>query len=188
MLIALSPGLVSLMTDDIVDHQAYEQLLHIGFSTPAFEQDESQGLSYGTIISISNCSIRAMTHSDRSPSPARSAATGATGSNSDRSGSNSTLQMDRKRLLMVLEQGLTLMLSQAMFCLQDANLSPRDKQLLRRELGAELGSVNETMRRYVQRGTKSPQTVLNVHEGSKLAKSDEQFMKFVSTIVQKIFK
>ena len=103
---------------------------------------------------------------------------GSTGSSiSDRSGggSNSTLQMDRKRLLMVLEQGLTLMLSQAMFCLQDVNLSPRDKQLLRRELGAELGSVNETMRRYVQRG-------------SKLAKSDEQFMKFVSTIVQKIFK
>ena len=59
-----------------VDHQAYEQLLHIGFSTPAFEQDESQGLSYGTIISISNCSIRAMTHSDRSPSPARSATSG----------------------------------------------------------------------------------------------------------------
>lgn len=113
-------------------------------------------------------------------------------SNSERSGgggSNSTtLQMDRKRLLMVLEQGLTLMLSQAMFCLQDSNLSPRDKQLLRRELGAELGSVNETMRRYVQRGSKTPQTVLNVHDGSKLAKSDEQFMKFVSTIVQKIFK
>merc|ERR1711881_728468 len=99
-------------------------------------------------------------------------------------GSNSTtLQMDRKRLLMVLEQGLTLMLSQAMFCLQDSNLSPRDKQLLRRELGAELGSVNETMRRYVHRGTKSPQTVISGSpistSGSKLAKSDEQFMKFV---------
>ena len=71
MLLALSPDLVSLMTDDIIDHDAFEQLLQIGFSTPAFEQDESQGLSFGTIISIGNCCIRAMTHSDRSPSPAR---------------------------------------------------------------------------------------------------------------------
>ena len=38
MLIALSPDLVALVTDDILDTDAYEQLLQIGFSTPAFEQ------------------------------------------------------------------------------------------------------------------------------------------------------
>ena len=38
MLIALSPDLITLITDDIIDHAAYEQLLQIGFSTPAFEQ------------------------------------------------------------------------------------------------------------------------------------------------------
>lgn len=38
MLIALSPDLVALVTDDIVDKDAFEQLLQIGFSTPAFEQ------------------------------------------------------------------------------------------------------------------------------------------------------
>ena len=38
MLISLSPDLVALVTDDIVDSEAYEQLLQIGFSTPAFEQ------------------------------------------------------------------------------------------------------------------------------------------------------
>ena len=70
MLIALSPDLVALVTDDIVDKDAFEQLFQIGFSTPAFEQDESHGLSYGTIISISNFCIRTMTHGDRSPSPA----------------------------------------------------------------------------------------------------------------------
>ena len=70
MLIALSPESVALVTDDIVDKDAFEQLFQIGFSTPAFEQDESHGLSYGTIISISNFFIRTMTHGDRSPSPA----------------------------------------------------------------------------------------------------------------------
>ena len=38
MLIALSPDLVALVTDDLVDTDAFEQLLQIGFSTPAFEQ------------------------------------------------------------------------------------------------------------------------------------------------------
>ncbi len=38
MLISLSPDLVALVTDDIVDYASYEQLLQIGFSTPAFEQ------------------------------------------------------------------------------------------------------------------------------------------------------
>ena len=37
-LIALSPDLIALITDDVVDVHAYEQLLQIGFSTPAFEQ------------------------------------------------------------------------------------------------------------------------------------------------------
>ena len=149
-------------------------------------KDESHGLSYGTVISVSNFCIRTMTHGDRSPSPARS------GPTSDRNSGN-LLQMDRKRLLMVLEQSLTLMLAQALLCLSHDKLSSRDKQLLRRELGAELGSVNETMRRYFYRSlSKSPQTVMSPTPGcthsARLNKSDEQFMKFVSNIVQKVFK
>ena len=93
---------------------------------------------------------------------------------------------------MVLEQGLTLVLSQALLCLSNEQLSTRDKQLLRRELGAELGSVNETMRRYFYRSlSKSPQPVIpasSPNAASRLTKSDEQFMKFVSNIVQKVFK
>ena len=94
---------------------------------------------------------------------------------------------------MVLEQCLTLMLAQALLCLSHDKLSSRDKQLLRRELGAELGSVNETMRRYFYRSlSKSPQTVMSPSPGAthstRLTKSDEQFMKFVSNIVQKVFK
>ena len=38
MMISLSPDLVALITDDIMDIEAFEQLLQIGFSTPAFEQ------------------------------------------------------------------------------------------------------------------------------------------------------
>ena len=133
-----------------------------------------------------------MTHGDRSPSPARSICAAGPGAQADRTGVIGQ-QLDRKRLLMVLEQGLTLVLSQALLCLSNEQLSPRDKQLLRRELGAELGSVNETMRRYFYRSlSKSPQPAMTANSpntgASRLTKSDEQFMKFVSNIVQKVFK
>ena len=138
-----------------------------------------------------------MTHGDRSPSPARTIGIGGGGTGVSQTEHRSGNQLDRKRLLMVLEQSLTLVLSQALLCLNNESLSPRDKQLLRRELGAELGSVNETMRRYFYRSlSKSPQPVLSsatspttsASTSSRLAKSDEQFMKFVSSIVQKVFK
>ena len=157
-------------------------------------KDEKQGLSYGVIISISNFCVRAMTHGDRSPSPARISGPGH--HQTERGSGN---QLDRKRLLMVLEQSLTLVLSQALLCLNNESLSPRDKQLLRRELGAELGSVNETMRRHFSRSlSKSPQPGLSSvtsPSGSASAptsrlmgKSDEQFMKVIMSIVQKVFK
>ena len=60
--------------------------------------------------------------------------------------------MDRRQLLLVLEQSLYVLLSQALLILSnEGGMSLREKQLLRRELGAELGSLTESMRRYVQK-------------------------------------
>ena len=112
--------------------------------------------------------------------------------------------MDRRQLLLVLEQSLYLLLSQALLILSnEGGLSLREKQLLRRELGAELGSLTESMRRYVQKGLrtlserKSPLSLNTVAKSPIqndrcstpiLAKSDEMFMKHLSEIVQKAFK
>jgi hypothetical protein len=52
--------------------------------------------------------------------------------------------MDRKRLILVLEKSLILVLAQGLLFLADQRIVARDKQLLRRELGAELvRHVNE---------------------------------------------
>ena len=48
------------------------------------------------------------------------------------------------------------------------------------------GSITENFRRHVQRGGKSHQ--IESGTSSRLSKSDENFMKFVTTIVQKAFK
>ena len=121
--------------------------------------------------------------------------------------------MDRRQLLLVLEQSLYVLLSQALLILSnEGGLSLREKQLLRRELGAELGSLTESMRRYVQKGNRAvsdrrsplllggtesasntaPPKSPSHHDGSStasgMAKSDELFMKCLSEIVQKAFK
>jgi len=41
-------------------------------------------------------------------------------------------------VIFVMENALMLIMSQVMRCIRDPNLSQRDKQLLKRELGAEL--------------------------------------------------
>ena len=114
--------------------------------------------------------------------------------------------MDRRRLILVLEQSLTVMLSQAMLCFSDPDYADRDKQLLKRELGAELSSFTESMRRHMFRGntaasSRSPQLGGGGGGGSSpsgsgsgsllnasLNKSDEQFMKFISSVVHNVFK
>jgi hypothetical protein len=62
---------------------------------------------------------------DRSPSPSKS-------------GRSESGSMDRKRLILVLEKSLILVLAQGLLFLADQRIVARDKQLLRRELGAEL--------------------------------------------------
>ena len=74
MLSFLSPDLVALLTDDLVDHSSYIELLQMGFSSPTFEQDEIGALTYGTIVSISNLCIKNLARipqqpNERSPSP-----------------------------------------------------------------------------------------------------------------------
>ena len=120
--------------------------------------------------------------------------------------------MDRRQLLLVLEQSLYVLLSQALLILSnEGGFSLREKQLLRRELGAELGSLTESMRRYVQKGNRalsdrrSPLLLGATESASNLVppkspvhheyplipglpKSDEIFMKYLSEIVQKAFK
>ena len=80
--------------------------------------------------------------------------------------------------------------------LKNTDYNTRDKALVRRELGAELGSFVESMRRFVQRTSKSPIIMTSTTSSSNspgrstnvLSKSDEKFLKVVSSIVHNIYK
>ena len=80
MLHQLSPDLIKLLTDALVDHASYIELLQMGFSSPTFEHDEVGVLTYGTIISISNVCIKYLARTPQSkehtsPPSTRSAST-----------------------------------------------------------------------------------------------------------------
>ena len=101
----------------------------------AFPQD---GLTYGTLISLSNVCVRAITrqHGDaqRSPSPlvtstpskpaeTPSPTPAAAGTTRSREASSSseraTMLMDRKRLTLVMEQALMVLLGQSLLFFSD---------------------------------------------------------------------
>ena len=183
MLTFLTPDLTALLSNNLIDYDAYEILLGIGFSTPTFERDEQTGLTYGTVISIGSLCIRNLTKcSDRSPSPSKSPQS---------SSSRELVTMDKRKMVVVLEQTMYVLLSQALLILLSEKVSSRERQLLRRELGAELGSVTESVRRYMQRANRTPTSGSTPHRrpsASVLTKSDEDFMKLISGTVQKTFK
>lgn len=68
----------------------------------------------------------------------------------------------------------------------------QEKQLLKRELGSELGSFVESIRRQAQRGLRSPltrQTSLSSSPATAaVGVGDQSFLKLVGHVVQRIFK
>ncbi len=68
----------------------------------------------------------------------------------------------------------------------------RDRQLLRRELGSELSSFTESLRRHhFHRGGRSPHPSGSGGAGGSVSGfdgGDEAFIKVISGIVQNVFK
>lgn len=197
LLSALSPPLPALLAGDaLLDPEKWEPLLAVSFSGPTLEQD-GDIVSYGTLIALANLCVRSISRDTRSPSPGRAAS-----ASSPRPAQTATPldTPERKKLTMVMEKSLTILLSQSILCLADPHLQLREKQLLRRELGAELGSITDSWRRYLLRGAKSPGPVRGSRspgppasggtspQPPRASKSDEQFMKLISSLVQSVFK
>lgn len=154
LLLALSPPLPSLLAGSaLLDPDRWESLLTATFSSPALEQD-GDCPTYGTLLALANVCVRSLARDARSPSPGRSAASPVRGRPTSAPPPDTP---ERRRLVLVLERCLTLLLQQALLSLgQGQAANTRETQLLRRELGAELGSITDTWRRHLHRGGRSP--------------------------------
>lgn len=139
----------------------WERHLSPSFGTPSLDHlDAPPSLSFGTLNAVASHTLRILSKPDQ--------------------------QLDqRSRLTLVLEQSLSLLLSQALLYILDPRLCAQEKQLLKRELGAELGSFVESIRRQAQRGLRSPATASTVRSVSSTV--HQSFLKLVGHIVQRIF-
>merc|ERR1719483_476230 len=149
----------------MLDPDKWEPLLIPTFSGPTLEQDGDIP-SYGMLLSLANVCVRTVARDTRSPSPGRSAASPIRGRPASAPPPDTP---ERKRLLLVMEMSLSLLLSQSLLSLADPSLNQREKQLLRRELGAELGSITDTWRRQTGRGGRSPGPVRGAKSPAPLA-------------------
>ena len=200
LLAALSPPLQSLLAGDaLLDPDRWQPLLSASFSPPSLDQDQ-EAASFGLLLSLANVCVRAGAARDttRSPSPSR-AAPGPLGD----------------KMALVLELCLTVLVSQAVLALATPTDNQRDKQLLRRELGAELSSIIDTWRRVSgSRGGRSPAPARSARSPAPLTstpaphkappkspapppsspqsrcsnRESDTFMKFVSALVTNVFK
>ena len=153
LLTSLSPPLPSLLSGEaMLDPDRWEPLLATTFSGPTLEQDGDIP-SYGLLLSLANVCVRTVSRDTRSPSPGRSAASPIRGRPASAPPPDTP---ERRRLMLVMEMSLSLLLSQSLLSLADPALNQREKQLLRRELGAELSSITDTWRRHNTRGGRSP--------------------------------
>ncbi|KAF8787861.1 Nucleoporin NUP188 like protein [Argiope bruennichi] len=100
--------------------------------------------------------------------------------------------VNRHLLMYILEISLAILLSQSSIALTHPSLPARDKQVVRRELAAELNSMNITMNRYLRRGPLSPAGIstpsISPGISSKTHLTEFPFMKLISNLVDKLFK
>ncbi|XP_035230913.1 nucleoporin NUP188 homolog [Stegodyphus dumicola] len=169
-----TPEMYESMSGHAIDYSEWQLLLHVSFSIPSVDQDGPLG--FGTILSCINMCLKSLVKNEKAPSP--------------RKCTESPAQMPRHLLSYILEISLTLLLSQSSIALSHPDLPMRDKQLIRRELAAELNSINITINRYLRRGPLSPAGI-PVSASVAAAKSPSKefpFMKLISNLVDKLFK
>ncbi|GFU29465.1 hypothetical protein TNCV_418891 [Trichonephila clavipes] len=170
------PEMYETMSGHTIDYAQWQLLLHVSFSIPSLDRDGP--LCFGTILACVNMCLKLLVKNDKTPSPRKTVET--------------STPVSRQILMYILEISLAILLSQSTVALTHPDLPVRDKQLVRRELAAELNSMNITMNRYLRRGPLSPAGLsIPATSPGLLTKSQSTefpFMKLISNLVDKLFK
>ncbi|XP_064649346.1 nucleoporin NUP188-like isoform X2 [Lineus longissimus] len=180
----LSPDLCEILLDQSMDISEYEPLLTLSFSSPSLDTDGP--LSYGTILSSLNIALKFLTKIDpRGTSPAKSPS------------QTDWAPITKSLLMYILENAIVVLMCQAMRHLKDATLSPRDKQFLKRELGAELNSFLQSFHRYIRKGgppspagssLPTPQLNRSVSLTGFQATGEQRYFKMVADFVKQVLR
>ncbi|XP_048244998.1 nucleoporin NUP188-like [Haliotis rufescens] len=189
-----TPDLCEVLLDQSMDISEFDCFLGLGFSTPSVDQETQP--TFGTFISCVTTCYRILSKLDPrgtgSPHRSPEAAT--------------SQHIPKSLVLYVMENSLYIIMSQACHYLRTPGLSSREKQFLKRELGAELNSFLSSMLRYMRRGGGGPTSPGTLQASpqsgssstSQLSRSvsqtaftntqDQAFFKLVHDFVSKVLR
>jgi len=184
----LCPPLYEAVLDQAVDSTQWGQLLALNFQTPGVDQG-GEGLTFGTLLAALTLGLRQL-------------AKQSTEVKHVSAGSSSKAVVHY-----MMENSLYLLMTQACRHLRDPQVTPRDRQWLKRELGTELNSFLSSYHRQLRRGTgERTSTVTPPHSGvtpptpvtPQLSRSvsvtsftganDPAYIRLVQAFVQKVLR
>uniref|UniRef100_A0A672HRX6 Nucleoporin NUP188 n=1 Tax=Salarias fasciatus TaxID=181472 RepID=A0A672HRX6_SALFA len=132
-----TPDCCQILLDQCMDLAEYRTLFVLSFTTPAFDPDVAP--SFGTLLATINVALGTLSEMEKKKEPA----------------SLSIASLASSLLMFTMENCFYVLISQAVRCLKDAAILPRDKQRLKQELSSELSTLLSSLSRHFRRGSPS---------------------------------
>uniref|UniRef100_M3ZTZ5 Nucleoporin NUP188 n=1 Tax=Xiphophorus maculatus TaxID=8083 RepID=M3ZTZ5_XIPMA len=129
-----TPDCCQILLDQCMDLAEYRTLFVLSFTTPAFDPDVAP--SFGTLLATINVALGTLSEMEKRKEPA-------------------SLSIASSLLMFTMENCFYVLISQAVRCLKDPAILPRDKQRLKQELSSELSTLLSSLSRHFRRGSPS---------------------------------
>ncbi|XP_077441677.1 nucleoporin NUP188 isoform X2 [Vanacampus margaritifer] len=170
-----TPDCCQILLDQCMDLSSYRTLFALSFTAPAFDPDVSP--SFGTLLATVNVALSMLTEMEKKKEAASLSIVSLA--------SDEEIRALKSLLMFVMENCFYVLVSQALRCLKDAAVSPRDKQRLKQELSSELSTLLSSLSRHFRRGSPSSPQVKPPTPGSKAAhESQEPIIQLVQAFVR----
>ncbi|XP_077479329.1 nucleoporin NUP188 isoform X2 [Stigmatopora argus] len=139
-----TPDCCQIILDQRMDLSSYSTLFALSFTAPAFDPDASP--SFGTLLAAVNVALGTLAETEKKKDGASLGVTLA---------SSEDVQALKSLLMFTMENCFYILVSQALRCLKDPTVPPRDKQRLKQELCSELSTLLSSLSRHFRRGSPS---------------------------------
>ncbi|KAM6985915.1 nucleoporin NUP188 [Aplochiton taeniatus] len=173
-----TPDCCQILLDQCMDLAEYRTLFVLSFTTPAFDSDVAP--SFGTLLATINVALSLLGEVEKKKEPAALSVTSLV--------SSEEIQALKSLLMFTMENCFYVLISQAVMCLREPTVLPRDKQRLKQELSSELSTLLSSLVRHFRRGSSSSPAVgkppllgtKGSHEGQ------EPFVQLVQAFVRHV--
>uniref|UniRef100_A0A8C3A2M7 Nucleoporin NUP188 n=1 Tax=Cyclopterus lumpus TaxID=8103 RepID=A0A8C3A2M7_CYCLU len=123
----------------------YRTLFVLSFTTPAFDPEVAP--SFGTLLATINVALSMLSEMEKKKEPVSLNIASLV--------SVEEIQALKSLLMFTMENCFYVLISQAVRCLKDPSILPRDKQRLKQELSSELSTLLSSLSRHFRRGSPS---------------------------------